>query len=208
MSYNFVRANASVIAGATPVSDFPFTISCWFKTSLTNTNQVLVGIYDSGGISNCAILLRPGSLLSVSARSSSSTVFANSTATYSTNTWTHACGVFSSTTSRTIYLNGANSATNTSIRTLDSPININIGNSTLLASVGLAGDICEIGIWNVDLPNSEISALANGISPKLLSPKDLIFYAPLIRNIYDYCGSTNISGVNSPSPSEHTRIYL
>lgn len=208
MAYNFVRSNNSAISGSTPIIDYPFTISCWFRTSLTNTNQVLVGLYDTANVSNCSLLLRPTALVSVSSRASSSTVFANSTATHSTNIWHHACGVWSSSSSRSVYLDGGNSATNTTTRALSGIQNINIGNSTILASVGLQGNICEVGIWNTSLSISDILSLANAISPKLVSSKDLIFYAPLVNNIYDYLGSTSISGVNSPTPTSHARIYI
>lgn len=208
MAYNFIRANSSVISGNTPITDYPFTISCWFRTSLTNTNQTLVAINDTGNISTCSLLLRPTALLSVSTRAASSTVFANSTATHSTNIWHHACGVWSSSTSRSVYLDGGNSGTNTATRALSGAESINIGNTTLLTNLSLQGNICEVGIWNTSLSSSDILSLANAASPKLVSSKDLIFYAPLVNNIYDYLGSTSISGVNSPTPTSHARIYI
>jgi hypothetical protein len=208
MSYNFVRANASVINGSAPIFDYPLTISCWFKTSLNNTNQILVGLYDTGNISNCALLLRPTGLVAVSSRASSSTVFANTSGTHTTNTWHHACGVWSSSSNRTVYLDGGNTGNNTVTRVLNNVVNINIGNSTIVGSVGLQGDICEVAIWNIALSLDNITTLSKFISPYYISRNNLVFYSPLIRNIQDLSGTTNISSANSPSVSAHARMYL
>lgn len=207
MAYNFVRVNSSVISGNVPIIDYPLTISCWFNTSLTNTNQILVGLYDTGNVSNCALLLRPTALLSVSSRASSSTVFANSSASHSTNIWHHACGVWSSSSSRSVYLDASNVGTNTTTRALNGIQNINIGNSTIVASVGLQGNIGEIGIWDLALDARDIVSLSKSLSPRLIKPNNLIFYSPLIRNTYDYTGTSSISAVNSPTVTNHVRIY-
>lgn len=207
MAYNFVRANASVISGNAPIIDYPLTISCWFNTSITNTNQILVGLYDTSNISNCALLLRPTALLSVSSRASSSTVFANASTTHSTNVWHHACGVWASSSSRSVYLDGSNVGTNTTTRALSGIENINIGNSTIVASVGLQGNIGEIGIWNIALNQSDIISLSKYVSPKLVQLNNLVFYSPLVRNVYDYTGTSSIAAVNSPTVTNHVRIY-
>lgn len=207
MAYNFIRANASVISGNVPITEYPLTISCWFNTSLTNTNQILVGLYDTSNISNCALLLRPTALLSVSSRASSSTVFANASTTHSTNIWHHACGVWASSSSRSVYLDGGNVGTSTASRALYDIVNINLGNSTIVGSVGLQGNIGEIGIWNIPLDQTDILSLAKNISPRLIQPNNLVFYSPLIKNVYDYMGTSNISAINNPSVTNHIRIY-
>lgn len=207
MAYNFIRANTSVISGNAPITDYPLTISCWFNTSLTNTNQILVGLYDVGNISNCALLLRPTALLSVSSRASSSTVFANSSATHSTNVWHHGCGVWSSASSRSVYLDGGNVGTSIANRALYNIVNINLGNSNIVANVGLQGNIAEIGIWNIALSESDIISLSKNLSPGLIHSNNLVFYSPLIRNVYDYTGISNISATNNPSVTNHVRIY-
>jgi hypothetical protein len=41
------------------------------------------------------------------------------------------------------------------------------------------GDLAEHAVWNVDLSDGEKQALANGVSPSLLSPSALVLYAPI-----------------------------
>ena len=43
-------------------------------------------------------------------------------------------------------------------------------------------------MWNVVLDAAEIAALAKGFSPRLVRPTGLVFYSPMVRDLYDARG--------------------
>ena len=58
----------------------------------------------------------------------------------------------------------------------------------------MAGRIAEAAIWNVALTDSEVQALASGVSPLRVRPESLQAYWPLFAvtgNAIDYSGKGN-----------------
>ena len=100
---------------------YPFAVSLWFNVpnitasfylfaiSDINTNNAYFAIAAAGGISGDPVIAQVGDATAAS--------FAQSSAGYAANTWQHVLAVFESTTSRAVYLNGANAGTNTTSRT-------------------------------------------------------------------------------------------
>jgi hypothetical protein len=111
---------------------------------------------------------------------SGTTRFASTSTGYSTNVWTHACGVFETTTSRAVYINGGSVGTNTqsSLPTGFNQIQIGRVDGTTPASY-MEGRVAEAGLWNVALSTNEISALAAGASPREVRPGSLVGYWPI-----------------------------
>ena len=125
------------------------------------------------------------------------------------NQWTHCAGVFTSATSRTIYVGGISRATNT----------INIGSQNTFTevligarrntTVGLyyTGNLAECGIWNIALTAAEIASLAKGMTCDKIRPQNLVFYAPLIRDLIDQKGGLTITNNNGATVANHPRVY-
>jgi hypothetical protein len=63
-----------------------------------------------------------------------------------------------------------------------------------------------VAIWSTNLNQNEITSLAKGFSARRIRPQFLEFYAPLIRNVYDY-GSNSAVTSNTATVSTHNRIY-
>lgn len=60
------------------------------------------------------------------------------------------------------------------------------------------GDISEVGIWNVELTDSELRALQQGVKPINVRTDNLIFYAPLTRDgIHDYAGGLTLASLST-----------
>jgi hypothetical protein len=68
--------------------------------------------------------------------------------------------------------------------------------------------IAEVGIWNVALTAAEVASLAKGVTCNKIRPQNLVFYAPLIRNLQDTKGGRIITPVNSPIVAAHPRVYV
>jgi hypothetical protein len=122
--------------------------------------------------------------------------------------------VFASTTSRTSYLNGTASTTNTtsnnpSASTFDVTDIANNQAASARANY-FNGLIAEAGIWSVALTLAEIQSLAKGVSPLMIRPASLIAYWPLIgqtspeidlRGRYEMTVSGAVAG-------DHPRVYM
>jgi len=121
----------------------------------------------------------------------------------------HACGVFTSNTSRTVFLNGGNSATNTNTIAPSGVNAIDIGFRPNAGVAGLLfdGKLAEVGIWNTALTAAEIASLAKGMTCDKIRPQNLVFYAPLVRDIADQKGGLTITNNNGATVANHPRVY-
>ena len=192
---------------ATTVISEPLTIACWARDDDVGTSKAIAGLFDTAagdGESWYLELNESGSFL----------VFANdagsytnaSGGSYSSNTWHHLAGVYTSSSSRTAYLDGTAGTPNTTSTTIT-------GIDELILGAEYAGgynfgdcDVAEVGVWNVALSAAEISALANGASPLLIRPGALAHYAPLIRDPWVDRFSGVFTITDSPSAITHPRI--
>lgn len=206
-----------------PVSAFPFSFVCWFYPTDATSNHALVGVSSTNQVANNTCLLYALGAVAGDpvAAYCEGTPFggarADSTAGFTANAWHHAAAVFTSASSRTVYLNGGNSATNTTTQTPDftATLETNLGawysdtsNSyVLFASTRIA----EAAVYNVALTASDVAALARGYSPICVRPADLVAYWPLgghhgqhdndhWKNGYD------LTAVNSPTWADHPRV--
>ena len=172
-------------AGAV-LTAYPFTFSCWFNVSNVTGDHYLMSIADQSTGTNYWTLVALGSVagdpVSFVSRSGGSGNLANTTTGFSAATWTHACGVGTSATSRNSYINGGSVGSNTTSSTPSGLDNTDIGQvHTSGGHIGPPlGSVAEVGIWAAALSVSEIAALAAGVSPLLVRPASLIGYWPLI----------------------------
>jgi hypothetical protein len=213
MAYEFNGTNQSMQTATVPVSAPPLTMACWFNSDSVTAIQTAIQIRST------SVALRPYMALILrgdvagdpiqAAIWTGSFSGANSTAAYSTNTWHHACGVFTSTTSRTIYLDGGNSATNTDNRAA-TPQEIRIGvalDGNNNPTAYMDGRIAEVGIWSAALTADEVASLAKGMTCDKVRPESLVFYAPLVRDLQDLSGGLTITNNNTATVATHPRVY-
>lgn len=215
MARDFIPTGSQYLQyGGAVASATPFTLACW-------VNPDVVGSY---GLINIALDTDPAAFTgwilwlknvsstlraAVALQQASTYGEAVTTATLTTGTWAHVCGVFASNTSRTIYLNGGN---NVSESTGITPSGVNkttIGAYYYNGAIGtfLDGKLAEVGIWDVALTVNEISSLAKGYSPLFVRPENLITYVPLIRdNDKDIVGGVTFTANGSPGVSRHSRV--
>jgi hypothetical protein len=190
-------------------------MACWFRAVNDTANQRLIDLkqianplgYYSIGLGG-ATAGKPLRLIKVS--NASSVQITTTTTGYLLNTWQHACGVFSSATSRTIYLDAGGNATGANNLGAATAELVNIGvfsdqNNAL--SQYFHGLIAEVGIWNAALTAAEIASLAKGMTCDKVRPQSLVFYAPLVRDLNDQKGGLTITNNNGATVANHTRVY-
>jgi hypothetical protein len=74
------------------------------------------------------------------------------------------------------------------------------------------GDIAEYGIWNIALADADVVALALGVSPLLVHPEALVFYAPLLSPVVnpeiELMRPRNLTpSASVPTLAAHPRIF-
>jgi hypothetical protein len=188
------------------------TLACWFnRKTQDGTNTMFLASVDATSGTNFNGIACAGSSnnLICSSNVGAGPALAQTATTFNLNEWNHACGVFTSSTSRTIYLNGAGSATNADTRNVSGQNNISIGARYGAGVLATFADnlIAEVGIWNAALTANEIASLADGMTCDKVRPQSLVFYAPLVRELQDVKGGLTITNNNTATVANHPRVY-
>lgn len=216
MALQFVAGSSEYLSVASaPVTGFPCTLACWFNPANITAAHPLLGVYDGGGSLIDAIYLiasgnAAGDPLRASVAQNGSFGEAGSSTGFSASTWQHACGVFTASNSRDVYLNGGSKGSNTTNLTPSGIANTFIGRYRNNASNAYASaSVAEAAIWNVALTESEIAALAAGYSPLMIRPDALVAYWPVVGKNSpetDMVGEYNLALSGTPDTVEHPRI--
>lgn len=221
MARDFVRTSSTagqrITASSAVLTNSPCTLACWAKTTNLTDTLTLLSVSRNNQFAWMSLDAHGGGAGDpVSAYIQGSDARANTTSGYSSGTWFHAAATFSGNTPMNLaaFINGGSKGTNNSVNYTPSGINCTtIG--ALAANIGAGnlfyghfnGQIAECGIWDVVLSDEEIASLADGISCNKVRPQSLRFYAPLVRDIFDYSRGLTLTNV-STTVAEHPRIYL
>jgi hypothetical protein len=184
-------------------------MACWFNASQTTTSDYLVSVSSStlGYFALAIFGANAGDPVGAFDYVTGGPNFAYTTAGYTANTWNHAAGVWTGLNSRTAYINGGNSGTNSSTQSATTLTRSQIGANASAATNRMNGLIAEVGLWNAALTAAEIASLAKGMTCDKVRPQSLVFYAPLVRDLVDQKGGLTITNNNGATTANHPRIY-
>ena len=200
-----------LIYGGAPVTAAPMTFSALFDTYDTSVSQEIIAITNIAITDTMRIIYSTGSstILGISQVAGTDGV-ATATSSVSQNIWHHAAAVFTSITSRDIYLDGGSKGSNTTSVSPSGLASTKIAILNPLSNtVAFKGEIAEVAIWNVALTSAEISILASHYSPLFVRPQSLVAYWPIIGRTspeIDIVGGFNMTLANDPQPTAHPRI--
>lgn len=198
-------------------TDWPLTVGVWFKSDDAAIDQALFGISDKDTAPDNAYLTARGAVagdpVRVNAQSSGEAGAADTSTGYSTNTWHHACGVWTSDTSRAAFIDGGSKGTDTTTVSIDVAWDrMRIGylaDST--PALPFSGKIAEVAIWTTALSDSEVSDLAGGKSPLEIQYASLYEYWPLIdlNDLVGRIGGVTLSQGGTPTSdaADHPDIH-
>tara|TARA_R110000868_G_scaffold270845_1_gene530319 strand:- start:235 stop:879 length:645 start_codon:yes stop_codon:yes gene_type:complete len=213
MAYEFDGIN-QYISAANPVSDTPITLACWFNSQDDINNNILLYVGSPTTTQRCTLSAAgnlAGDPVRVFSAGNLTTNGANTSTGWTVNTWNHACGVFSSNSSRAVYLNGGGKVSTTANVGPPSSAWTEMAISSQIASSSRTsyfdGLIAEAGIWNAALTDNEVASLAKGMTCNLVRPQSLVFYAPLIRNLQDVRRGLTLTNNNTAIVANHPRVY-
>jgi len=217
---DYLRIEQAVLSAA------PFAVACWCNIDDDTANSQLLFMGDKDVTND---------YFSLGARRAAlnNTIYANSwqsgeggigglaetSTSYTTNTWHHACGIWASSTDRRALIDGGSKGTNATDVT---PINLDRTSIGIMddstPSTPASGHIAEMAIWDLsDWPGATggdkadafeivLPSLADGFSP-LCFPLGLVAYWPLIRTLNDKVGGYNLTA-SGTTVSAHPRIIL
>lgn len=208
---NILIGGPDDISGTASLFTYPFTVNFWFKTTVDNIGTInpftLHNTTDDERFT-FAMNTSPDRLL-FQATDGVGTASSVAAVSYTVGAWQMATGVATSLTSRTVYLNGGNSVTNTTSKDITTPTKWYIGGSYSggVENPSFDGEIAEVGIWNVALTAAEVASMFAGHPPSSIRPNALRVYVPLIRNIQDVCAATTSITTQGTAPTPHVRRY-
>ena len=197
-------------ASSSPIANVStgVTLACWAQPDVVA--NVLINLSDSVGTNGAIRLIMLTTGTRATSVVSGTNAFADTTTgTPSIGTWGHHCAVYSS-AARSSFFNGANKVTTTATSNPTGFTRLQIGARRAASAVDtfFNGRIAEVGIWNVVLSDDEIDSLAKAISCASIRPQNLIFYAPLVREIVDLRANFTLSNNGTATVANHTRIYI
>ena len=144
MSYFINGSTQYLIGGSAPVSAVPLTMACWFRGNNTLTGA-LMSLSTNGGNARYSLVAAgtvAGDPLQGGVTNSGGTG-ANAVAStgFASNTWSHACVVYATTASRSVYLNGGGKGTETTSITASADRTLIGARIATTAGAFFAGDI-------------------------------------------------------------------
>jgi len=158
-----------------PLTSNPFSVSIWFKTDVNNASKAISQGVGTSGRERFSIRDYNGNLMIRQDRDSGGNLATGSTA-LSTDTWYHVV-IVSNSAGFTAYLNNVEecSLVNADALYTGSNIGLVFGAGPRVADFFFSGDLDEVGIWDRELTEEEISELynsGNGLSYPFTTPPD------------------------------------
>ena len=173
-------------SGTPPVIGYPCTIVAWAKpAALGSQDRILhLGRNDSTNVDSFVLRKTSGDLLQATVVAATEPEASNATTVngMTADTWHHCAGIFASSTSRTVYLDGdaANKGTNTGSRTPTANFTKYRVGLSMESGDDWNGRIAHVAVWDIALSEANIQALAAGANPLTIENANLVWYCPTL----------------------------
>lgn len=205
MSIDFNGADQYLERASAIITTYPLSIAGWFNSDTLTVDQVIASLGQTATADSLGFAMAAGAQTGdpcwagVYAGGAGSN--AATTTAYTADTWHHIVAIFTSTTSRTCYIDGGSVGNNTTSRSPATPNRTSVGYVMAAAGGGyMNGEIAEVGFWNAVLNAAAISNLAAGVYPNQVQTGDLVSYYRLNDNtdVSDQWGSNDLTAYGSP----------
>lgn len=180
MSRTFNGTSDYLQATDSPITAYPFTLSVWLKPA-SNASGTALSLANTN-VSPYVALALNATPIGFAEVKGTSVRDALATAGIAAGTWGHLCVVVTSALSTTVYVNGANSGTNTT----NNPITFSGLTLVIVGALQVTtgtthtsfrnGSIGEAAVWNTALTSTDITNLAAGTNPTTVEPTNLQRY--------------------------------
>ena len=166
----YIERNNAIINGT------PATFSAWIKLSSLNLVQRITTINQKSTTTNVLSIFIDANNKANAQHFDVDGVAALSTTVLTTNTWYHIVGVFTSDSSRTIYVNGVSENTNTTVQSAMTGLDYtSFGYISWTTNIQFFnGNIDEVGFFNTNLTAAQITEIYNNGKPKDLKKHSMV----------------------------------
>lgn len=190
------------------ISAMPFSVTLWFRADDVTQNHPLFWVGDKNDANIWCDLEARGGQGGDPVRLVQKWTVVNyqdaQSAAYSANTWHHVVGVWESTTSRSVWLDGTEVNETAASVALSGYDRLSIG--ALMDSTPSYTDwqeLAEVALYDAVLPDATIALLAMGWSP-IRFRDDLVGYWPLVEDYTDLSGNGNtLTATGTPTVVAH-----
>jgi hypothetical protein len=217
MAYNFTAASSQYLSVPDTSSldiTGAITLAAWVKSSGSYGTRGIVSKFETATNNRSYALYINASGQLVAAIAPNGTGFnarSNTGSTILGTNWRHVAATFVPSTSVALYVDGAAESTTNNGSLI--PSSIYSGAASLwVGSVSNTtstwdGLIAEAAIYSSALTAAEIASLAKGMTCDKIRPQNLVFYAPLVRDLNDQKGGLTITNNNGATVANHPRVY-
>ncbi len=168
----------------------PFTIHAWVKDAALGLLENFVALATSGVSTNRFLLQKKADDVAAAVERDTASSLANTIA-FPNTAWHGITGVFTSDSSRDVYLDGGNKGSNAAAKVAFTPNSLYVGRDPGGTSP-FTGKIAYVAIWNRALTSLEVSALATQ-KPLSAAPSGLVAYYVLLADALDTAGSNDFT---------------
>lgn len=213
MARSFSGSGQYLTRGSAVATVTPLSMACWFNPTVA-TGSVVMSVSATAPPPSFDIEFHSGATNTVDAEAWSATVDDESAlcaTVLAVGTWYHLCAVFTSSTSRTMYVNGTGAVTSVVSVT---PLNTGIVNSAIGAKPSgvspLNGVVAFTSYWSVALGSADALSLSKGFSPKKVRPDALLSYLRLTGGLSpepDVRSSLTWALTGTPTAVANPRLY-
>jgi len=202
MSYILDGTGDYLVTTTKPVTAYPFSVSLWLKRLSEGVASHIPFSMGKGGTVNGSFScnIDNSGNPSIRATNDAGTVVSKASSTeVVVNQWDHLVLVYTSATSRTLYLNNvglspdtddAGTITWSNINTFRLGVNPVVGGDT-------HGKIGQVAVWNSSLSAANVTSLYNGDNPLTVATSSLVAYWPLTADLSDSKGSNTLSAISN-----------
>lgn len=182
-------------------------MACWALCDSDSFNETLMHLHDSvtwGDYSGYLLEKINGG--TIRAASTNFAAASSDVGSITAGVWFHACGVWASSTSRIVYLNGTAGTEDTTSKSISVDA-LYIGRRQASSPDRYVnGKLAEAAIWSAALTAPEVASLAKGYAPSMVRPGSLAFYLPMVRGLVgDVVGGLQMTNT-SVTVAAHPRV--
>lgn len=166
------------------VSAAPMTLACWGKSDNLTVDQVGVAIIDRSQTLHYWSLRMSGNQsgdpIQFAAQAGISQGFCETSTSYSANTWTHCCGVETSSADRKVFMDALGKGTNTTDVSPSGADRTSVGREGgSTPRFHMSGRVADVLVLKVAATDAEVTNIKNGFLPRRIRPSDVAGYWPI-----------------------------
>lgn len=218
MARDFNGTDEWLQVNTAPVTSYPMSMACWFRPADLTTSSIILCLSDKDDNDNYTTVGFKGDTAGDPVYAEKRGVnltdqILSSGSVTSTSNWYHLGGTFTTTT-QAVFLDGSKDSESQSHTTAGID-NFTIGRLTRGGTHSptgyYPGEVCHAAVWNVELTDAEMAALANRVHPFAIRPNALVAYVPLWGESDpepDYVSGNGLTVNGSPSKTKGVSLVL